>query len=129
MVLLSMGSTGRNLTNPFVDILKGGFMNNERREFVRYQIKPNTIFLYSNYSPVKGWVKDICKEGMAFEYMPNDVCEPKPEIRLILTVEVVPFYLSDLFCKTIYDVEVDKNDESTKKRYGLRRCGVQFRNS
>ena len=100
-------------------------MNSERREFVRYQIKPHTVFLYSNYSPVNGWVKDICKGGMAFEYIPNDVCEPKPEIRLFLTVEVVPFYLSDLFCKTIYDIEVDKNDGSPK-RIGLHRCGVQY---
>jgi hypothetical protein len=58
-------------------------MKNERRDFVRYQIKPHTIFIYSNYSPVNGWVKDVCKEGMAFEYILNDGCEPKPEIRLI----------------------------------------------
>ena len=101
-------------------------MNNERREFVRYQIKPNTIFLYSNYAPVQGWGKDICKEGMAFEYMSDDGCEPKPEIKLILTCDIFPFYLSELPCKTIYDLEVDKNAEHNKKRIGLRRCGVKF---
>jgi hypothetical protein len=62
---------------------------------------------------------------MAFEYITNDGCEPKPEIRLILTVDQFPFYLSDLFCKTIYDVDVDKNSESSK-RIGLRRCGVKY---
>ena len=101
-------------------------MKNERREFVRYQIKPNTIFIYSNYSPVQGWGKDICKEGMAFEYMLNGECEPKPEIKLILLSETLPFYLAELPCKTIYDVEVDKNIENNKKRFGLRRCGVKF---
>jgi hypothetical protein len=101
-------------------------MKNERREFVRYQIKPDTIFIYSNYSPVNGWVKDVCKEGMAFEYILNDGCEPKPEIRLILTGDEVPFYLPDLFCKTIYDVEVDKNSRASKKRIGLHRCGVKY---
>ena len=101
-------------------------MKNERREFVRYQIKPHTIFIYSNYSPVNGWVKDVCKEGMAFEYILNDGCEPKPEIKLILTGDEVPFYLPDLFCKTIYDVEVDKNSGSSK-RIGLRRCGVKYK--
>jgi c-di-GMP-binding flagellar brake protein YcgR len=101
-------------------------MNNERREFVRYQLKPNTIFIYSNYAPVQGWSKDICKEGMAFEYMLGDGCEPKPEIRLILTGDKFPFYLPDLVCKTIYDIEVDKDVKHNKKRYGLRRCGVKF---
>ena len=101
-------------------------MKNERRKFVRYQIKTNSIFVYSSNTSVQGWGKDICKEGMAFEYMSNDGCETKPKIELILTVDVVPFYLSDLPCKTIYDVEVDKNVEHDKKRHGLRRCGVKF---
>jgi hypothetical protein len=63
---------------------------------------------------------------MAFEYMSDDGCEPKPKIKLILTGDAFPFYLSELFCKTIYDVEVDKNVENNKKRFGLRRCGVKF---
>lgn len=113
------------MTCPFADTLKGGLMNNERRDFVRYRIKPHTIFLYSNYSPVQGWVKDICEGGMAFEYILSDGCEPKPEIRLILTGDVFPFYLSDLFCKTIYDVEVNKNDGSSKGS-GIHRCGVKY---
>ena len=100
-------------------------MNLERREFVRYRIKPNTIFLYSNYSPVQGWVKDICRDGMAFEYISNGECEPKPEIRLILTGDEFPFYLPDLFCKTIYAVEVNKNDGSSKGT-GIQRCGVKY---
>ena len=101
-------------------------MNKERREFVRYPIKPRTIFVYSANAPVQGWGKDICKEGMAFEYISDDGCEPKPEIKLILTGDEFLFYLSELPCKTIYDVEVDKNVAHHKKRYGLRRCGVKF---
>ena len=102
-------------------------MKNERREFVRYPIKPHTIFVYSANAPVQGWGKDLCKEGMAFEYMSDDGCEPKPKIKLILTGEEFLFYLSELPCKTIYDVEVDKNSVFSKKRIGLHRCGVKFR--
>ena len=101
-------------------------MKNERREFVRYPIKPHTIFVYSANAPVQGWGKDLCKEGMAFEYILNDGCEPKPEIRLILTGDEVPFYLPDIPCKTIYAVEVDKNSRASKQRIGLHRCGVQY---
>ena len=101
-------------------------MNIDRREFVRHQIRPHKIFLFSNHSPVKGWGKDISKGGMAFEYIPTEDCEPKSEIRLILAGDEVPFYLPDLFCKTIYDVEVDKNSGSSK-RIGLRRCGVKYK--
>ena len=101
-------------------------MNNERRESDRYQFKPNMIFVYSVNAPVQGWGKDICEEGMAFEYMADNECEPKPEIELIITGDVFPFYLSEIPCKTIYDLEVDKNVEYNKKRHGLRRCGVKF---
>jgi hypothetical protein len=101
-------------------------MNNERRESTRYQIKPNTIFVYSSNTLIQGWGKDICKEGMAFEYMTDDGCETKPEIELILTGDAFLFYLSGLPCKTIYDLEVDENVEFNKKRHGLRRCGVKF---
>jgi len=100
-------------------------MNIENREFVRYQIRPHAIFLLSNYSPIKGWVKDISKGGMAFEYISTDECEPKPKIRLILAGDAFPFYLPDIFCKTIYDIKVNKNDRQFK-RTGIRRCGVQY---
>ena len=101
-------------------------MGNDRREFIRYKIKPNTIFLYSNYSPVNGWVRDICKEGMAFEYISNGECEPKAKIRLILTGDKFPFYLPDLVCKTIYNTEADNKNNWLSKRPGLQRCGVKF---
>jgi c-di-GMP-binding flagellar brake protein YcgR len=100
-------------------------MKNERREFVRHHIKPHKIFIYSNYSPVKGWVKDISKGGMSFEYTPIEGCEPKPEISLILMGDAITFYLPDIPCKTIYDIKVDKNDRPFKVT-GNRRCGVQY---
>ncbi len=100
-------------------------MNDERREFIRYRVKPHAIFLYSNYSNVQGWIKDISKGGMAFEYIASGECEPKSEIRLILTGDAFPFYLSDLFCKTIYDVELNKKDRQFTGS-GIHRCGVQY---
>lgn len=100
-------------------------MDIDLREFTRHQIRPHTIFLFSNYSPIKGWVKDISKGGMAFEYVPIDECEPKPEIRLILAGDAFPFYLPDISCKTIYDIKANKNDRPFKGT-GTRRCGVQY---
>ena len=100
-------------------------MNIERRKFVRHQIRPHTIFLFSNYSPVKGWVKDISEGGMAFEYSPPEECEPNSEINLILAGDALPFYLSDISCKTIYDIKADK-DIRPSRSTGIRHCGVQF---
>jgi len=100
-------------------------MNNERRKFVRCPIKSYTIFLYSNYSPVKGWVKDISKGGMSFEYTPLEECEPKSEISVILTGETLPFYLPDVHCKTIYNIKMNKKDRSFKGTV-KQRCGVQY---
>ncbi len=100
-------------------------MNIERREFIRHQIRPHTIFLYSNYSPVKGWVKDVSQGGLSFEYTPIEGCGPKPEIRLILAGDAFPFYLPDISCKTVYDIKADNNERPFKVT-GTRRCGVQY---
>lgn len=100
-------------------------MNVERREFVRFKIRPHTIFLYSNDSSIKGWVKDISNGGMAFEYTPIEGYEPKPKINLILMGDTIPFYLPDIPCKTIYNIKVDKNDRPFKSTH-IRRCGVQY---
>lgn len=101
-------------------------MKIERRKFVRRQIPPDTIFLFSNNSPVKGWVSDISKGGMAFEYTPIEGCEPKPEIRLILMGDEIPFYLPDLPCKTIYSTKVN-NSGRLGRGLQKRRCGVEFK--
>jgi c-di-GMP-binding flagellar brake protein YcgR len=101
-------------------------MNIDRREFVRRQIRPHNIFIFSNHSPVKGWVKDISKGGMAFEYIPTEGCEPKSEIRLILAGDRFPFYFPDIFCKTIYNIKVNKNDGPFKGT-AIRSCGVQYK--
>ncbi|MFO7555478.1 MAG: PilZ domain-containing protein [Desulfobacterales bacterium] len=102
-------------------------MKIERRKFVRCRIAPHTIFLYSNNSPVKGWVRDISKGGMAFEYIPMEECEPKPEISLILMGDAVPFYLPDIPCMTIYSIKVN-NTGRLGKGIQNRRCGVQYGN-
>ena len=100
-------------------------MKIERRKFTRYPVQSDAIYLFSNHSPVKGWVKDISEGGMAFEYTPIEGCKPKQKIRLILAGDAFPFYLPDISCKTIYDIKVNKNDR-TFKGTGTRHCGVQF---
>jgi c-di-GMP-binding flagellar brake protein YcgR len=100
-------------------------MNIEHRKFARYQIPSDTIFLYSNHSPIHGWVKDVSYGGMAFEYTLTDDCEIKPKIRLILAGESFPFYLSDIPCKVIHDIKISKNDRAVKGTE-TRRCGVQY---
>ncbi|MFO7555482.1 MAG: PilZ domain-containing protein [Desulfobacterales bacterium] len=107
------------------DVAKGIFMKIKRRKFVRYHVRPHTIFLYSNNSPVKGWVKDISSGGMAFEYTQIEGCEPKPESSLILMGDAIPFYLPDLPCKTIYCTKVN-NSGRLGRVLQKRRCGVQY---
>ncbi len=100
-------------------------MNIENRKFDRYQVPGNAIFLYSNHSPIHGWLTDISCGGMAFEYTPIDDCEIKPEIRLILMGDTFPFYLSDIPCKVVHDAKICKNNLAVKDT-GTRHCGVQF---
>ena len=100
-------------------------MKIERRQFRRYQFPDDTLCIFSNYSPVKGWVRDISEGGMAFEYTPIEGCEPKPEIRLILSCDAFPFYLPDISCKTICDIKANINDRQFKGT-GTRHCSLQF---
>ena len=100
-------------------------MNINRRAFARYPVPSNAICLGRTYARVKGWLKDISRGGMAFEYTPIDDCEPKPKIRLILAGDAIPFYLPDVTCKTVYDVKVN-NDDRPFKGTGRRQCGLQF---
>jgi c-di-GMP-binding flagellar brake protein YcgR len=100
-------------------------MKNERREFERYRIPGDTLYLFSNDSAIKGWVKDISKGGMAFEYIPVEGYKPKPKIELILAGDQIPFYLPDMSCKTIYDIKIN-NNVSTFRGSETRLCGVQY---
>lgn len=100
-------------------------MNMERRKFARYHLPNDAIFLYSNLSPIHGWVKDISYGGMAFEYTPINDCKMGPEITFILMADKIPFYLSDIPCKIIHDTK-DCTIEESFKGTGPRRCGVQF---
>lgn len=100
-------------------------MNAERREFTRYRVPGDAIFIYSNYSPVRGWLKNISYGGMAFEYTPVNDCEIQPEIRLIIVSDRFSFYLSDLRCKVIHDKKISQNKRAIRET-ATRRCGVQY---
>ncbi len=100
-------------------------MENERREFERYRVPDDTLYLFSNDSAVKGWVKDISKGGMAFEYIPVEGYKPKAKIELILAGDQIPFYLPDIPCKITYDIKIN-NKASIFKGPSTRLCGVQY---
>jgi hypothetical protein len=100
-------------------------MQNEQRKSVRHPVRSRTFSIFSNYSPIKGWVKDISKEGMAFEYIPADDCERDSKIRLIVADDAIPLYISGLVCKVIYDIKINDSDRQFKGTCA-RRCGVQY---
>jgi c-di-GMP-binding flagellar brake protein YcgR len=100
-------------------------MDHERRRSVRHEIRPHSIFVCSNCSPVKGWAKDISEGGIAFEYINNEGSETGQEFGLILTGDTFTFYLPDLPCKALYDINLNKNDPPFKT-VGTRRCGAKF---
>lgn len=101
-------------------------MNIERRKFIRYKVPINAISIYSNYSPVHGWLKNISYGGIAFKYSPIDDCHIQPEIRLILASETFSLYLPEVHFKVIYDTKISKNDRPFKKTV-TRCCGAQYK--
>lgn len=101
-------------------------MKIERRKFTRYRLPMDTIFFYTNYPSMRGWIKNISFGGTAFEYALVNDHEVEPEITLTLMGDKLPFYLPDIPCKIIYDINID-NNSSKFSRPKARLFGVQYK--
>ena len=104
-------------------------MANERRRFVRFQVK-SAIYaaLGHNFDKV-GTVKDISVGGVAFEYVSDqDSMEAMTQVDILLVDENI--HLSKLPCTVAYEDDVRKH--GTLRRFGrplvTKRCGVKFGN-
>ena len=104
-------------------------MANERRRFVRFQLKtPTYAALGHNFDKV-GKVKDISVDGFAFEYISDQTSVgAMTQADLLLVDEDI--HLSKVPCTVAYEHDLRKHD--TLRRFGrplvTRRCGVKFGN-
>ena len=100
-------------------------MSIEQRDFKRLLPKDNTFAVLGRGATKVGKVKDISKGGSSFEYITNiDLKDSNPkEIDIFLTGE--EFYLADLECNIVYDVQVNTGNIFSSP-FITRRCGLKF---
>ena len=97
---------------------------NERRHHERYAVVPNLLLVFNSHPVRLGTVKDISKDGLAFEF--TYAASWKENSGDMKMVEIIDydsdFSLSEIPCKVIYGVESDGTDMPSM------RCGLQFYN-
>ena len=104
-------------------------MPNERRRFVRFQVKSAIYAALGHDFDKVGTVKDISVGGFAFEYISDqDSMEATTQADIILVDEDI--HLSKIPCTVAYEHDLRKHD--TLRRFGrplvTKRCGVKFGN-
>jgi c-di-GMP-binding flagellar brake protein YcgR len=103
-------------------------MGTERRQHPRVLPRAHASAALGPVSPTVGRITDISQGGLAFEYIPNGetLSQAPPTLDIFLLDD--DFYLSDVSCRVVYDVPVQRESGGFKLGLHLetRRCGVRF---
>jgi hypothetical protein len=97
----------------------------ERRRFKRYLTSEEQLYVFSDESPIKGDVRNISIDGLAFEYNPDLYNEVEATRTVILASSRLPFYLAGVPGNIIYDIKTIEEEQSFSGRK-TRRCGLQY---
>lgn len=100
-------------------------METDHRKFARCQVPNDMFYVFSKESAINGWIRDISKGGIAFEYISFEEIKLESKIMLTIASNKIPFYLPDISCKIIY-VTQKNHDAEPFRENRIRRCGVQY---
>jgi len=100
-------------------------METENRKYARCRVPGDMFYLFSKESGINGWVRDISKGGISFEYISFEEIALESKIELIMASDKIPFYLPDIKCKIIHITPKNNSDHAVRD-YQIRRCGVQY---
>jgi c-di-GMP-binding flagellar brake protein YcgR len=103
-------------------------MTNERRRFVRFQVKSPTYAALGHNFDKAGKVKDISMGGFAFEYLGDqESMGGMTQVDIILLDGNI--HLSKLPCAVVYERDLKKHEALGRSGRPLvtRQCGVKFR--
>ena len=118
---------GENIDRLKAETLLGlRIMMNERRRYARYPV-PDDFLVFSHEAAVIGWIKDISRGGLSYEYIPTAIMNISRDRIDIFAHNQKRFFLPGLSCKRIYDrdgLEGPEGSPSVKFRH----CGVQCYN-
>lgn len=102
-----------------------GIMKSERRKSTRYIVKDNEFRVFNQGSKIAGKVIDISKGGLAYRYQPDYGDKRESNLYDIISVGPQRFYLFNIACKTIYDINEPAGNQSAADTERRRR-GLQF---
>ena len=103
-------------------------MESNQRKKSRYLTKENAYASLGLGFTKVGEIKDICRNGMAFEYISYDETKLCLNQQVDIFVSQNVFHLANVSCSIIYDVPADTNYISPIffKNFTYKRCGLQF---
>jgi len=105
--------------------LRGKTMNVERRKFDRHPVSKNLFFVFNHDSTEMAEIKDICKGGLQFEYLP--VGQQKTQWKLIDIFSKTSrhAYILGIPSKLIYDI-ITLEEDHTFMGSPARIAGLEF---
>ena len=99
---------------------------NERRKFRRFEVYGDELIAFCSDSSAMARIKNISRDGLKFEYFPDEASSAKWQTVDIYCVRTKSFYLSGLPCKIIYDISNLAEDRNFSGSL-CRICGLKYR--
>lgn len=96
----------------------------ERRRYRRYRISNDSIQVYRHSDKKIGWIRDVCRGGFSFEYIPNHLHAAKDDIIDIFSDQEAGVFLPRVPCKTVYDIADHEKPEFAGPVH-FNRCGLK----
>jgi hypothetical protein len=98
----------------------------ERRKFIRYRAPDDRCQVFLHKSDIPWRLKDISQSGLAFEHHPE-----LGDMANLTKIDIIAncpnrFFLSGVFCKTVYDIR-EIAESWTFTGIEIRRCGLQYK--
>ena len=102
----------------------------KKRSFKRYIAKEHAFALLKPYCDKLGQIKDISRDGIAFEYLvfnsPPESLHLSEQLQLDIILNPEALYMSQIPCKLIYDTPVKEENPLVVQGIENRRCGLKF---
>jgi len=98
----------------------------ERRQDPRYCPEDDTLEIFAHGQRLSGWIVDLGKGGVSFEYLPGGVENFDVERVDIISRPSGGVFLPGVRCRKVYDVRVDGKSRDYSQ-VCFRRCGLEYR--
>ena len=96
----------------------------ERRQHPRYRISGDKLLVFRHSDKKMGWITDLSRGGLSYEYIPTSESKSEKEIIDIFAHRKKRWFLPGLNCKRIYDLN-EKATSGSHSPVKFRRCGLK----